>query len=611
MRTLLLLICGTLAACGGSGGSGGTTTPPAPGTTAIFDVQGSGEASPLDGQSVTVEGVVSGDFQENDADTGRNLGGFYIQGPTDSDPTTSDGIFVFDGNNPATDVNVGDRVRVDGAVVEHFGETQISANSVDVTGSGTVQAEPINLPANNVTTNSDGDPIADLERYEGMLIRFPQSLTVSRLRNLERFGEVLLSEGGRRFSYTNLNAPHSAAYAAHLDSVAAARFLLDDGRRNENPGGTPLQVRNGDEVSGLTGVLRYSRGSGGAGDEGWRLMPTEAPVFNASNPRPPAPAVGGEIRVASFNLLNWFSTVDAGADACGPMGNLGCRGADSVGEQSRQLEKIVTTISMLNADIIGLVEIENNSRASLQSIVDALNVRNGPDTWRFVDTGIIGDDAIKVGLIYRPAAMHTIGAYVILDASVDARFNDSRNRPVLAQTFRRTLGTAQLTVAVTHLKSKGSSCDAVGDPDRGDGQGNCGATRTAAATAMFDWLATDPTSSGDSDILVIGDFNAHTMEDAIAVFTGGGYTNVAATRHGPDSYSFEFDGQFGSLDHALASPSLAPQVVDVAEWHINADEAPWHDYNLEFGRDPAVFDPASPYRTSDHDPIIIGIDLTP
>lgn len=611
MRTLLLIFCGALAACGGSGGSGGTTAPPAPGTTPVFDVQGSGDASPLDGQSVTVEGVVGGDFQEHDADTARDLGGFYIQGPTDNDPTTSDGVFVFDGDSPATDVNVGDRVRVEGTVVEYFGETQINAGCVAVIGSGTVQPVPVDLPAIAVTVNSDGDSIADLERYEGMLVRFPQSLTVSQLRNLERFGEILLNAGGRQYSYTNLNPPDPAGYATYINSLAATRVLLDDGRRDENPGGTPLQVRNGDEVSGLTGVLRYSRGSGAAGDENWRLMPTETPVFNTSNPRPAAPAVAGENRVASFNLLNWFSTIDAGADVCGPTGDLGCRGADNVEEQSRQLEKIVTTISMLNADIVGLVEIENNSRASLQTIVDALNVLNGPDTWRYVDTGVIGGDAIKVGLVYRPAAMHTIGAYAILDSSVDARFDDRRSRPVLAQTFRRTLGTAQLTVAVNHLKSKGSSCDAVGDPDRGDGQGNCSATRAAAATAMLDWLAADPTSSGDSDILIIGDFNAHTMEDAMAVFTSGGYVNVAETVLGAGSYSFEFDGQLGSLDHALASPGLAPQVVDAAEWHINADEASWHDYNLEFGRDPAAFDPASPYRTSDHDPLIIGFDLAP
>ena len=172
--------------------------------TAIHDVQGAGETSPLNGQEVTVEGVVTGDFQEGDADTARNLGGFYIQNIPDADFATSDGVFIFDGNSPATDVDVGDAVRVTGTVNEYFGETQINASAVSVLGAGAIQAVPINLPVAATTTNSDGELIADLERYEGMLITFPQTLTVSQLRNLERFGEILLSEGGRQYSFTSL-----------------------------------------------------------------------------------------------------------------------------------------------------------------------------------------------------------------------------------------------------------------------------------------------------------------------------------------------------------------------------------------------------------------------
>ena len=79
--------------------------------------------------------------------------------------------------------------------------------------------------------------------------------------------------------------------------------------------------------------------------------------------------------------------------------------------------------------------------------------------------------------------------------------------------------------------------------------------------------------------------------------------------NGLDSYSFVFDGQSGALDHALSSPGLTPQVAGVTEWHINADEPRVLDYNLENGRDPALFDDTTPYRASDHDPLIIGLDL--
>jgi len=165
-----------------------------------------------------------------------------------------------------------------------------------------------------------------------------------------------------------------------------------------------------------------------------------------------------------------------------------------------------------------------------------------------------------------------------------------------------------LTVAVNHLKSKGSSCDADGDPNLGDGQGNCNVTRTSAAAALADWLAADPTGSGDADVLIIGDLNAYAMEDPLETFASAGYTNLLGTQSAP--YSFVFDAQAGALDHAIASASLAPQVVETIEWHINADEPRLLDYNLENGRDPDLFDGNTPYRASDHDPIVIGLDLT-
>lgn len=599
MRYYPLVAATILAACTSNGGATVTT---------IQEVQGTSATSPLVGEDVTIEGVVTGDFQERDGDTARNLGGFYIQGAADADVATSDGVFVFDGNSPAIDVNVGDAVRVTGTVSEYYGETQISAPTVSVIGTGTVEAVPVNLPAAGTTANSDGELIADLERYEGMLIIFSQTLTVSQLRNVGRFGELLLTEGGRQYSYTNKNVPDVADYATHREDVAARRVLLDDGLRNENTA-LPRAIRNGDEITNLTGALRYSRGSGGSGTETYRLMPTLDPQFDSANPRPDAPMISGELQVATFNLNNYFSTVDTGQSICGPDSDSRCRGADSAEEFTRQHEKIITALTMMDADIVAVIELENNASDSSQSIVDGLNTRVGAGTFAFIDTGTIGTDAIRVGLLYKPAVVQLVGTFAVLDQSVDARFEDSRHRPVLAQTFQTIVGNERFTVLANHLKSKGSSCESDGDPDIRDGQGNCSATRTMAASAMIDWIATDPTSSGDTDFLVTGDFNSHTMGDAMTRFESAGFINVAESFIGAGAYSFEFGGQFGALDHAMASPGLASNVVDAVEWHINADEAPLNDYNLEFGRDPALFDPASPYRASDHDPLIIGLEF--
>lgn len=604
MRTPALLLLIAVAACGTSGD--GTADSSAGPDLTIAEVQGSEASSRFENREVVVEGIVTGDFQDGDSDTSRNLGGFFVQGDADGDPASSDGIFVYDGNRSVADVNPGDRVRVGGKVIEHFGETQIVAGAVTVTGSGSVEPVPVVLPVGTVA-NSDGELIADLEAFEGMLVRFPQALTVSQLRNLERFGEVLLTEGGRQYAYAQVRVPDVAGYRDHTRAVSARRIILDDGLREENPGRFP-SLRNGDEITNLTGVIRFSRGAGPAGTESWRLMPTVTPEFVHANPRPGAPAVAGSLRVAAVNLNNFFSTIDNGRSICGPARDADCRGADSELERQRQLSKIVTALTSIDAHIVAVSELENNERASLQVIVEALNASGGP-RYDFVDTGTIGSDAIKVGLLYQPDAIRLAGGHAILDRSADPRFDDSRNRPVLAQSFDTLSGSHRLTIVANHLKSKSSSCATAGDPDIGDGQSNCSATRSLAAAAMVDWIAAGPTGSASENVLVIGDFNTYAMGDALARFESAGYTNVATEFIGAASYSFEFDGQFGALDHAMASPELAHYVVDAMEWHINADEARVHDYNLEFDRDPDIFNGSEPYRASDHDPLIIGIDF--
>ena len=607
------------AACGGGGGDGGSPAPDTSGDlVSIAAIQGDGATSPIDGRAVAVRGIVTGDFQEGDTDQRRNLGGFYMQdGPPDGDLGTSDGIFVFDGNDPSVDVDVGDTVEVSGRVSEHFGATQLNATSVRIVGRGSLRPFPIKLPVTSLVSNEDGDLIADLERYEGMLVTFPDTLTVTELRNLDRFGEIRLSEGGRLYQFTNDNAPDVDGYRAHREQNARRSIVLDDGLRSQNPASVPYltagdvpgySIRIGDTLDGLTGNLRYSRGAGGDGDATWRVMPTQDPVFTSANPRPGAPAVGGTIRVGAFNVLNFFTTIDTGADDCGPQRNQGCRGADSNAEFDRQLAKTVTALIMSDADIIGLTELENNASASLVSLVDALNARVGANQYAYVDTGTIHDDVIKPGFIYRTTTVAATGDFALLDRSVDSRFNDARNRPALAQAFTVNDTGATLTVVVNHLKSKGSSCEPDGDPNLGDGQGNCNLTRTSAVAALADWIATDPTGSGDDDYLIIGDMNAYYREDPIEAFRDAGLIDLLAGSSRP--YSFLFDGQSGAYDYAFASASLAPQVTGTVEWHINVDEPRVLDYNLEFGRDPSLFDASLPYRAADHDPVIVGLELT-
>lgn len=574
--------------------------------TLIHAIQGGGLASPLPANtSVAIEGVVVGDYQ-----TTSGLRGFFVQeedGQADADPSTSEGIFVFEGNSNVP-VNPGDVVRVRGEAVEFSDLTELTNISVILvcsSGAG-VTPTPVTLPVANIT---------DLERYEGMLVSLSQELTVTENFTLGRFGEVHLSVGGRLFIPTHLASPGAAAIAQQ-DLNNRSRILLDDGNGQQNidptlhpPGGLSAAntLRAGYTVNGLTGVLdeRFDL---------YRIQPVGPVNFTASNPRPAAPNdVEGTLKVGSFNVLNYFTTLDTGAPVCGPANNQDCRGANTPAEFTRQRDKIINALVALDADVVGLMEMENNPSAAIQDLVNGLNSVAGAGTYDFIDTGLIGTDAIKVALIYQPAAVSPAGSFAILDSSVDPLFDDTKNRPALAQTFEQLANGQRFTVVVNHLKSKGSDCNDVGDPDTGDGQGNCNVTRTRAATALVNWLAGDPTGSGDPDFLIIGDLNSYAKEDPITTIKNAGYINLLESFLGDAAYSFVFGGQSGYLDHALANASLTSQVSGATEWHINADEPIALDYNVEFKTPNHVntlYAP-TPYRAADHDPVLVGLCQPP
>jgi predicted extracellular nuclease len=269
----------------------------------------------------------------------------------------------------------------------------------------------------------------------------------------------------------------------------------------------------------------------------------------------------------------------------------------------------------MDPDVLGVNEIENDGygpNSAIFDLVNGLNAATAPGTFAILDPGVsvIGADEIAVGLIYRAATVTPQGSSAILDSSVDPIFLDTKNRPVLAQTFVDNFSGGVFTVAVNHLKSKGSNCDDVGDPDTGDGAGNCNLTRTDAAVALADWLASDPTGSGDADFLILGDLNSYDKEDPIDVLIAAGYTDLAAIFTGEFAYSYVFDGQTGYLDYALASPLLFAQVTGATEWHINADEPDLLDYDTTFKlpTQDAIYAPDA-YRSSDHDPVIAGLEL--
>ena len=585
----------------GDGGGGGEE-PPAPEAcgdpaTLISAVQGSGDTSPLVGETVTVEAVV-GDFQDG-------LGGFFLQeeaADEDGNPATSEGLSVFAPN--AAEVSAGDLVRITGTVSE------FARSGSSLTQLGNLSALEVcgaaDLPAlSELTLPLDEAP----EQLEGMRVVLPQTLVIAEYFNYDRFGEIVLAlpqgDLSRPYTPTSYVEPGPAAQAVAAENKSR-RITLDDGLSTQNPdvtrhpNGEPFglsnRFRGGDTVTNTVGVLDERFGV-------YRIQPTQAADYAAVNPRTDAPEdVGGSLKVASFNVLNYFTTLDNGAN--------GARGADDAEEFQRQEAKIVAALAAIDADVFGLIEIENNGDTAVRALVDALNDRVGAGTYSFVPTGTIGTDAIKVAFIYKPATVSPVGDFAVLDSSVDPRFIDTKNRPALIQTFDEVATGGRVTVAVNHFKSKGSDCDELGDPDTGDGQGNCNGTRTQAAAALADFLASDPTGSGDPDVLIIGDLNAYDEEDPIDTLKAAGYTDLNEAFGGEFAYGYVFDGQFGYLDYALSNAALTPQVTGTTDWHINADEPDLLDYDTSFKSDAqdAIYAP-DPYRSSDHDPVVVGLEL--
>lgn len=563
--------------------------------TYISAVQGATDTSPLTGQSVVVEGVVTAVFAD--------LGGFFIQEEDtdhDADPLTSEGLFVQTSALPAG-LQAADVVRVQGTVEEEYGRTILSAvNDSAICGTGAVTATVISLPQDS----ADG-----FEAVENMLVVNDTTWSISDTYSFVRYGEILVSNG-RLYNPTQLYDAGSQEAIDYADFNARNQLIIDDNRDGSDNADPQLSIgdvspfnplRGGDSVTSVEGIMDY-------GFSAYRIRPVSEVTVVNTNAREDAPVVtDGNLKIASFNVLNLFN---GNGDSTGFPTS---RGADSYSEYQRQLTKIVNAIVAIDADVLGLMEIENDGYAATSAIaqlVDAINAEIGSETYDYISVGNgIGTDEIAVGIIYKPAVVTPDGAPQLLTSAnsiVDTDgplFDDSRNRPSLAQAFIHPETQQSIVVDVNHFKSKGSSCGS-GDDDTSTGQGNCNLTRTRAAQALVVWLND---TFADMPFAVLGDLNSYGMEDPIEVLTDAGLTDTARAILGDTAYSYTFDGLVGSLDYQLVNAAMGEWLIDATEWHINADELSLFDYNEEY-KDASDLNTLL-YRASDHDPVVATYQL--
>lgn len=579
------------------------------GLVTIPAIQGSAARSPMDGSTITTRGIV----------THRVSNGFYLQDPDgDGDPATSDGIFVFTSSAPT--VVVGDQVTVSAKVLEYSVAASAASlanplteltnvSAISVISSGNALPLPVEVSLATVASTTD------MERYEGMLVRITDTLTVNQTNFVGSWGQLTVSAGGRTLTPTNVLRPGPAALALQAANLARS-IVLDDSSATKFPNPTPYlwqdgTVRAGDTVSGVTGVVDFGPSTDAAtGPLAYRIHPTAAPAFARPSARPVVPPlVGGNVRVASANVLNFFTTFTDGSAVPGGGSTCtgGCRGADNLHEFNRQRTKILAALAGLNADVVGLMEIQNNGNFAVQHLVAGLNALLGPNTYAAVPLPTVvsaggagtGTDAIRVAMIYQPGRVSLAGPALADTQAV-------QSRPPLAQGFLLPNG-EKFAVIVNHFKSKGS-CGSGANGDTGDLQGCWNLLRQQQAQRLLDWLPSVTATAATDRILLIGDFNAYAQEDPIDLLKRGGLVDLVS-RFDPADHSYIFDAAAGRLDHGLGTAAIAAQVTGAGSWHINADEPEWTDYNTE---DKAVgndwYQPTA-FRASDHDPLLIGLQL--
>ncbi|PRY54676.1 hypothetical protein BCF74_1247 [Knoellia remsis] len=600
-----------------SGGTGGPGPEPEPTEVTIAQIQGTGATSPLNGQQVTTSGVVTANYP-----TG-GFNGFYLQtagtgGTTDATPGASDGVFVFG----TTDVAIGDCYTVTATVTEYNGLTELTRPTL-TPKSGCAPVTPTPLPTLPVTD-------ADKEQYEGMLVLPQGTYTITNNYALNQYGQLGLAVGDQPLYQATEKVAPGAAAAAYEAENRKKYITLDDGSswdylRNATAQDSPLPylsqaepMRTGSQLTFAKPVILDYRFQWNYQPTGQVVGPTDSddPVVTENDREATPPATGGDTNIAFINVLNYFTDLGEDEDQVkncpsyddrdgNPVTTNYCevRGAWTEKALADQRAKLVSAVNGLDAAVVGLSEIENSAGLSwvnrdrdytLREFVAALNAAGG--TWAYAESPVVNapnEDVIRTAFIYNPQLVKPKGSSQLL---LDPAFANARYP--LAQEWQAQRSGTKFVTVVNHFKSKGSG------EDDGTGQGLSNPSREAQARALTSWTASQ---WAKDPVFLIGDFNAYSKETPIQIIESAGYTELVK-KYEPGSASYQFSGRLGSLDHMFGNAAAAELVTGAGIWDINADESVAMQYSRR-NYNVTDFYTTQPYAASDHDPVLVGIDV--
>lgn len=608
----------------------------------IGEVQGEAYSSPLIESGYTskdeylVTGVVS-------AVATSLVKGFYLYDDNaDGNVKTSDGVFVKTSGAVSKDM-IGQQICVRAKVNEDYGMTTLlpTGNIWEVKNSTPVEVTPVKLER----IDSDDDTFrSTLERLEAMPVVLVEDMDAAEGNQDMRVSRTFSFDYSAKrnnmvIAYKRPNPQPNQDHVAGSDAAKAQTAQNKDYRivveSDEKPadGKIPYYpefasdphnnyIRINDSVVGMTGVLHYSYNE-------FRLIPTANVTkanFVHNTPRTSSPVIkesygddGFTIKVATQNVLNYFNSPYGGHD--NQFGDN--RGAESQQEFERQQAKIVEAIYGLDADIVGLMEVENNGFgdfSAIRELLEAINAKYYKENYkdrfaresihnRYVFVGFdkngdqvldqfdtIGSDAITTGIIYRPSKVSVIAGKVIpmpwqdapmiVDADgkpvVDgkgelAESGKNYQRNTVAATFRVLNTGKQLTVSVNHLKSKGSTCwdDYVGTKAvDDDAQGSCENFRVASTYHLGQEMA-----KIGGDQIVLGDMNSYAHEDPMLVLTSNPTKKaLKAADYIKVGNKWQFNGEQGPVITQTFG------FINAVDYKTPAGETSWsYSYNDEVG----------------------------